>query len=279
MVVNNLSKRFGKKQALNSVSFRLDQRCTALLGPNGAGKTTLIKCLTNLVTPTSGFVGLDSESELEVGYLPQHFNFLPNLTVREALTYLGTLSNIDDENLKREITSVVNLTNLSDYENTKIKALSGGTMRRLGVAQALLGSPQLLLLDEPTASLDIEERGKLKAVLARAKEVCSILIATHLTEDIVGLCDRALVLYEGRIIFDGEVENMASFAKGRVIESVDETPRFIGGVSSGTLISDGSTKYRFVMPATSSEYCAEPNIEDGYLALLHDCSGDKGEKR
>jgi len=269
MIVTNLSKRFGKKHALNNVNFELDQRCTALLGPNGAGKTTLIKCIAGLIAPSEGFVNSSNNAKVKVGYLPQHFSFLPNLTVRESLVYLGILSKIDRKSLDDEVTSVVELASLSEYVDTRVKMLSGGTIRRLGIAQSLLGSPELLLLDEPTAGLDIEERGKLKSVLARAKKSSSLLISTHLAEDITGLCDRALVIKRGKLIYDGGVEGIADFANGRVFESKDEKVRLIGGIASGTSLTEAGIVYRYVMPDASSEFSIEPTIEDGYLALLH----------
>jgi len=213
MNISNLSKNFGRKQALEGVSFQLDHRCTALLGPNGAGKTTLIKCIAGLTPIIGGKVILDDlgndSAGLRVGYLPQSFSFLPNLTVREALNYLGNLSKIAAEALDSEVESVIEQTNLSEYAEVRIKALSGGTARRLGIAQALLGSPNLILLDEPTAGLDIEERVKLKSVLSLAKESNSILISTHQVEDIVDVCERVLVIDNGRLIYDGLLCDLA----------------------------------------------------------------------
>jgi len=271
MIITNLSKKFGKKQALRSVNLELFQGCTALLGPNGAGKTTLIKCIAGLISPSDGFVGSDRNEKITVGYLPQQFSLLPNLTVYESLVYLGNLGKASRGDLEDEIMSVIELANLSDYASTKVKTLSGGTTRRLGIAQALLGFPELILLDEPTAGLDIEERNKLKSVLARIKSSNLVLISTHSIEDIIGLCDRALVIHKGRLIYNGKIEDIADFARGRVVESEDERPKFFGGVASGTSTIEGETIYRYVMPEVSNKYSVEPNTEDGYLALLHAC--------
>lgn len=268
MRVTDLSKRYGIKRALDGVSFDIDHRCTALLGPNGAGKTTLMKCIAGLMSPTSGaIVARDSDST--IGYLPQHFSFLPNLTVLESLAYLGRLSGIGEDRLDAELEAVIEKTRLGEYADMRVKALSGGTTRRLGIAQALLGPPELLLLDEPTAGLDIEERGKLKDILARASRGHTILISTHLAEDIVGLCERALVLKSGKLLFDGAVGELTSFAEGRVCVSTDESPSASGGITSGLAVISGSSAYRYVMPERSAEYTESPTIADGYLALLH----------
>jgi len=274
MIAANLSKKFGKKQALRSINFEMGQECVGLLGPNGAGKTTLIKCLAGLINPTDGEVVSSVDgAKPKIGYLPQQFSFLPNLTVWESLTFLGILEKIDRNVMDAEITSVVELTNLADYRDVRVKALSGGTLRRLGIAQALLGNPDTVFLDEPTAGLDIEERGKLKSVLSRSKEKCGLLIATHLIEDIAGLCDRVLVLKEGQLIFNGKIEELAIFATNRICISEDESPLRVGGIASGSSFADGRGMYRFVMPQTSAEYSAPPTIEEGYLTLLHGFKG------
>ena len=270
MQITNLSKRFKRKYALRGIDFALDNECTALLGPNGAGKTTLIKCIAGTLTPTEGVITASGdEKSSRVGYLPQGFTFLPNLTVREALSYLSHLSEIPQDNIEPEVLRVIDLANLQDFTDTRVKALSGGTLRRLGIAQALLGCPRLLLLDEPTAGLDIEERAKLKTVLAKIKEDNNILISTHLLEDIIGLCDRVLVLREGSLIYNGRLEALSSFAENRVLLSKDEKPKQAGGVVSGSSFAVGEVQYRFVMPEKSLENVAVPTVQDGYLALLH----------
>ncbi len=268
MRVTDLTKWYGRKRALNAVSFDLDQRCTALLGPNGAGKTTLMKCIAGLMSPTSGTVDLRGKDPV-VGYLPQQFSFLPNLTVRESLMYLGRLGGIGEDALVAQVDDVIAKTRLTEWADMRFKALSGGTARRMGIAQSLLGPPELVLLDEPTSGLDIEERSKFKDVLARASGSHAIVISTHLAEDIVGLCERALVLQLGSLIFDGAVEQLRAFATGRVCLSADDSPSAGGGIVSGLSVEAGSSVYRYVMPERSAEYTASPTVADGYLALLH----------
>jgi len=271
MRLTDVTKRYGAKQALDRVSFELDHGCTALLGPNGAGKTTLMKCIAGLISPTRGVISRDPDAA--IGYLPQDFSFLPNLTVRESLVYLGRLSGIGEDHLTTQVDLVIENTRLEEYSDVRLKALSGGTTRRLGIAQALLGPPELLLLDEPTAGLDIEERGKLKDILARTSRVHAILVSTHLAEDIVGLCDRVLVLQNGTLRFDGSPDQLISYADGRVCVSADDSPSSRGGITSGLTVAAGSSAYRYVMPERSSECTEPPTVADGYLALLHGYAG------
>lgn len=273
MKVNSLTKKYRRKLALAEVSFELSAGCVALLGPNGAGKTTLISCIAGLEKPSSGSVELgpgDAKTGV-IGYLPQQFNFMSHLTTAEALSYLAALGKIKSMDLKTEVARVIELANLSEYAETRVGELSGGTLRRLGIAQALLGSPELLLLDEPTVGIDIEERANLKSVLARIASLSAMIISTHVVDDIKGLCDRILVLNKGRLCFDGTPAALTAFAEGRVYISKDEEPALRGGVASSSLFtsqSDDAT-YRYIMPVRSLEYCGAPTLEEGYLALLH----------
>lgn len=275
MQVIDVTKKYSRKQVLSSVSFQVENGCVALLGPNGAGKTTLISCIAGLISVSSGSIEFDHQANCSsVGYLPQQFTFLPHLTVRESLQYLGRLSAIPEGKIPIEVDAAIASTNLSTYETTLVKALSGGTIRRLGIAQSLLGDPELLLLDEPTVGLDIEERGKLKTILARLKASRTMIISTHLVEDIVGLCDKVLVLSNGKLLFDGLPTDLMAFARGHVCISSDDSPTANGGVPSSTSFSAKEYQSRFVMPESRPEYDVAPTLEEGYLALLHGFVGE-----
>lgn len=279
IVLTNVSLKRGKSELLSNINFEIDQRPTALLGPNGAGKTTLIKCLTGIMRPTKGYVTASTEQKCGIGYLPQHFSFVSTLTVEEALTFLGILKGVKQSNLLEEINSVAQMTNLLDYLNVKVGALSGGTMRRMGVAQSLIGDSNLLLLDEPTAGLDIEERGNLISVLSRLQASRSVLVATHSVNDVEDLCERVLVMQRGRLIFDGSVEDVAELAEGRVIESSNRFQKKQRGIEAGTMNRRGRTYFRYLMPKKSTEHDATPSLLDGYLALIHDSDDDKRRNR
>ncbi|MCL2403504.1 MAG: ATP-binding cassette domain-containing protein [Coriobacteriia bacterium] len=268
MIIASLTKRYRKTLALSEVSFKLSSGCVALLGPNGAGKTTLINCIAGLEQPTSGAIKLPQKN-LNLGYLPQQFNLMPHLSIFEALSYLAVLGNLDAMSLAKEIDRVIELANLSDYRDLRVGELSGGVLRRLGIAQALLGSPEMLLLDEPSVGLDIQERGNLKSVLARATGSNAMIISTHIVDDIKGLCDRILVLNRGRLCFDGDPVTLTAFAKGRVCISSDRSPRTRGGIVSTSFFVEDIQVSRYVMPDKDLAYTTEPTLEEGYLALLH----------
>lgn len=278
MILRDLSKKYHKIQALRDVSFELTNGCTALLGPNGAGKTTLLNCITGAVKPTSGEVVFqrDGASRCQIGYLPQQFSFFDNLRIFETLEYLALLGGCPKNAVKSEVERVVHLCNLEAFAELKIKELSGGTLRRLGIAQALLGSPEILLLDEPTAGVDIEERAHLKSVLNSLATDETMLISTHLISDIEGLCDRILVLIGGQLVFDGSPRDLAAIALGRVRLTNDDAPEREGGVITGASQADthGHAQFRYVMPERHESNIEPPTLEDGYIALLHFSKND-----
>lgn len=173
LVIEQLTKTYGSKQALNGVSFKVGEGIHGLLGPNGAGKTTLMRLLATLLTPTSGKamiggVPLTDKAQIRqlVGYLPQEFAFYPGMSVLEAMDYLALLSGVKGHSeRKRRIDDLLEQVNLTEQRRTKVKALSGGMKRRLGVAQAMVHEPKLLIVDEPTAGLDPEERIRFRRLL------------------------------------------------------------------------------------------------------------------
>ena len=210
IVIDNLSKRYGKKEAIKSVSLTIPNGMYGLLGRNGAGKTSLMRILATLSVPTTGEVKLNGVSIKEtakiremVGYLPQDFSMYRSMTVFGVMDYLGLLSNIPDKVRKERIHELLDKVNLKDNAKTKVKALSGGMKRRLGIAQALLHNPQILIVDEPTAGLDPEERIRFRNLLSDFADGRIVLLSTHIASDIESTCDGVAVLNDGRLIFHG----------------------------------------------------------------------------
>jgi ABC-2 type transport system ATP-binding protein len=196
--INGITKHFGKKEVLHDISLHLDNSIYGLLGPNGAGKTTLLRILSGIYDQH----GQNSIHHLglRVGYLPQKFGCFPNLTVFEQLQFFCCIKKLSENKQKTEIHRVMELTNLLELSKVKCRKLSGGMVRRVGIAQAILGKPDLLLLDEPTVGLDLEERRQFIHIIRNFDTEMPILLSTHIAEDITALCDKLLIMKSGRII-------------------------------------------------------------------------------
>ena len=187
IVIKNLSKNYGKKQALKNVDLTIRQGMFGLLGPNGAGKTTLMKIIATLLQKTEGDMrvcGIDINNDREIrriiGYLPQDFSMYGNMSVYEAMDYLGVLSGLSRQQRKDRIPSLLEQVNLTDDVKTKVRAMSGGMRRRLGIAQALIHDPKVLIVDEPTAGLDPEERVRFRNLLSETAKDRVVILSTHI---------------------------------------------------------------------------------------------------
>jgi ABC-2 type transport system ATP-binding protein len=273
-VLDGASKRYGSTVALAPTDLRLEPGLIGLLGPNGAGKTTLIRLLATALSPTTGRISLAghdvtgsaaerTEARRRLGYLPQEVHFPRSMTAFAFLDYIAVLKEWNVRSARhQEVRRVLELVNLGEQGGRKVRALSGGQRRRLSIAQAFIGNPSLIVLDEPTTGLDPEQRASLRGVLTRHAGVATVLLATHQTEDISALCDRVIILDEGRIRFDGAVSELIATAAGQVWVGEVETK---GALSSWRMPS-GAVKSVGGSPAPSCEL-AEPAVEDAYLLL------------
>lgn len=273
--VTGVVKRFGRTRALDGVTFDAGPGITGLLGPNGAGKTTLLRVLATVMAPSAGQVrilGRDPASPRErleirrrLGYMPQEPGFHKNFTAFEFVDYVAILKELTDRRARHaEVRRVMATVGLSDVEGRKIKALSGGMRRRVALAQALLGEPELLILDEPTAGLDPEQRLRFRETMSHLGEDRSILLSTHQTEDVAALCPRVVVINHGKTLFAGTPRELADVARGSVWLSSER--------ASGARLSyrTGEGRYRNIGAAPSDADLVEPTVEDGYLMLLGD---------
>lgn len=213
--IQNLTQRYGKKTALNGVSVSIGPGMYGLLGRNGAGKTTLMKTIIGLLPPKEGEVSLCGTPVSDIyavrrmiGYLPQEFSLYPGMRVFEVLDYLGLLSDIPKKERHERIDRLLRKVNLYPQKGEKVKALSGGMKRRLGMAQALLHEPKILVADEPTVGLDPEERVRLRELLVAEAENKIVILSTHIVEDIAAACKNTAVLEEGRLIYSGSVQTL-----------------------------------------------------------------------
>lgn len=286
IVIDNLSKRYGKKEAIKNLSLKIPSGMYGLLGRNGAGKTSLTQILAALSVPTNGDIWLNGVSIKEtakiremVGYLPQDFSMYRSMTVLGAMDYLGLLSDIPKEIRKERIDELLEKVNLKDNAKTKIKALSGGMKRRLGIAQALLHNPQILIVDEPTAGLDPEERIRFRNLLSDFADDRIVLLSTHIASDIESICDGVAVLNDGKLIFHGSTEELIRQADGKVylITASKELDRHIKEKYVCLNMSNTRTgiQYRILSdtPPKEKGNIQSPTLEDGYMYLLHQIEG------
>ncbi len=217
LAIQGVGKRFGDRRVLDDVSFGLDRGVTALLGLNGAGKSTLMRILATVEDADEGVVTVEGSPvagsagrkayRSELGWLPQHFSYPPAQTVRQYVEYVAWLKCVPRGSRAAAAREAVAAVGLEDRLDERLARLSGGMLRRAGLAQALVNEPAVLLLDEPSAGLDPEQRAALGTVIHRAGERAAVLVATHLLEDVASAADFVLVLHQGSILFDGSVED------------------------------------------------------------------------
>lgn len=281
IVIKRLNKSYGKKQALRNVDLRIEKGMFGLLGRNGAGKTTLMKVLSTLLEKDSGKVkvcGIPVEHSAEIrkitGYLPQEFSMYPNMKVYEAMDYLGVLSGLTKAQRKERIPMLLERVNLTDNAGTRVRALSGGMKRRLGIAQAILHDPKVLIVDEPTAGLDPEERVRFRNLLSEIAEDRIVILSTHIVGDVEATCEEIAVIDRGRILFRGTVEELLSLVEGRVYRaevSRKELERIRSSYTVTSMITLGNNvKVRFLadtQPFHGAQHC-DAGVEDAYMYLM-----------
>lgn len=225
--VEHLCKSYRKKEALKDVNFKLEQGVYGLLGENGAGKSTLMRILTTVDFPTSGSIlyggknitEMDEDYRSLVGYMPQDYSVYPSFTATDFLSYMGTLKGIPEEKLKIKISEVLEFVNLSDVANKKVRTFSGGMKRRIGIAQAILNDPEILILDEPTAGLDPKERIRFSNILSNMAKEKIILLSTHIVSDIEAIANQLIVIRKGKITASGNIDQMVDEVAGKVWEA------------------------------------------------------------
>ena len=268
--VKQLSKSFGRKKAVCDVTYSFQTGVYGLLGPNGAGKTTMIRCMLGLY-PHKGNVVIgdlnSSKNDNRIGYLPQRNNAFPGLTVEEQLQYFANLKNMDKQEIPAEVDRVLELVNLAEQRTVKGRKLSGGMIRRLGIAQALLGKPELIIFDEPTTGLDPEERMRFKNIIRRIGKESTVLMSTHIVEDVEAVCDRILIMKEGSIVASGTQEEISRYAEGKVYE-FPRTKQVNTWFVVKEIMKDGEEYIRILTNDEMEVEAIQPAIEDGYLCVL-----------
>jgi ABC-2 type transport system ATP-binding protein len=268
-----LSRSFGRLRAVDALDFTTTTGVTGLLGPNGAGKTTLLRMLATVTAYDEGSLRIlgqdprDAAGRLAIrrslGYLPQDAGFHRGFTAFEAIDYIAVLKeHVSPRSRHDEVRRVLDLVGLNDVATKKVRALSGGMRRRLALAQALLGHPDLLVLDEPTVGLDPEQRIRFRDLVSEAGSGRTVLLSTHQTEDVAAVCSHVVVMNKGRHLFGGSVAELTAVADSRVWVDSARDPR----AYAAWRLADGS--YHHVGEPPAGAELVRPRIEDAYLLLL-----------
>jgi ABC-type multidrug transport system ATPase subunit len=284
LTITGLSKTYDNGvRALDRVNLTIGRGLFGLLGPNGAGKSTLMRTIAALQEPDEGEIVLDGldvlaqpqELRRRLGYLPQDFGVYPGLSALVLLDHIAVLKGLNDKRARREqVHALLELTNLYDVRNKAVSTFSGGMKQRFGIAQALLGAPSLIIVDEPTAGLDPEERSRFHNLLAEIGENAVVLLSTHIVEDVSDLCPRMALLAGGRVVLEGEPARLIAELSGRLWRKTKPKPaasayrashdiiatRLFGGQAQVYALADGRPEPGFEPAA--------PDLEDVYFSVL-----------
>jgi ABC-type multidrug transport system ATPase subunit len=284
LTITGLSKTYGNGvRALDRVDLTVGRGLFGLLGPNGAGKSTLMRTIAALQEPDEGSIvldGLDALAEPQelrrrLGYLPQDFGVYPGLSALVLLDHIAVLKGLNDRRARREqVHELLELTNLYEVRNKAVSTFSGGMKQRFGIAQALLGAPSLIIVDEPTAGLDPEERSRFHNLLAEIGESAVVILSTHIVEDVSDLCPRMAILAGGRVVLQGEPARLIAELSGNlwrktVPKAAVEEYRASHGVIASRLFGGQAQVYVLAerRPEPGFEPAA-PDLEDVYFSVL-----------
>ena len=222
--IKNLTKIYGKKRANDGITVTLENGVYGLLGPNGAGKTTLMKQITTLIKPDKGEIlyngkdifNMDDKYRNIIGYLPQEFGVYKNFTAKQFLQYVGALKGMSGKNLNSKVNELLELVGLYDVRNKSIGKFSGGMKRRVGIAQVLLNDPKVIVLDEPTAGLDPQERTRFRNLIAKISRDKIIILSTHIISDIESVAKETIMVKEGKLLMKGTHREILSDMNNKV---------------------------------------------------------------
>jgi ABC-2 type transport system ATP-binding protein len=285
LVITNLSKTYPNGvKALDNINLEISNGMFGLLGPNGAGKSSLMRTIATLQEADSGSIMLnDIDVEKEprklrqaLGYLPQEFGVYPNITAYGLLDHVAVLKGITSGSERKEmITYLLNKVNLFDKRNKKVKSFSGGMKQRVGIAQALIGSPQLIIVDEPTAGLDPGERNRFHNLLADVGEDVVVILSTHIVDDVRELCNNMAIMNNGRLVYTGSPITVIDELRGQVWRKAIEREQLQEHMDNYRIISNkmvaGKPQIHVLSEINPGEgfVSIEPNLEDVFFNKIH----------
>ncbi|MDO5716272.1 MAG: ABC transporter ATP-binding protein [Tissierellia bacterium] len=282
IILKDVCYSYGNKKVLKNISVEIPSGMFGLLGRNGAGKTTMMKLITGLLPLQSGTIKVEGvsvtnirELRKNIGYLSQDFDFYHDMNVLEALHYLAVLDHIPRQISKKRVEELLDLVNLRDVSRDKVKALSGGMKRRLGIAQALLNDPSVLIVDEPTAGLDPEERIRLRKLLGELASKKTVLLSTHITGDIESSTRNLAILNQGKMIYRGTIDDILENTKNYTYEGIVSRDSFHDLDQAYHVYEQQDTlegirvKLLSGRPVGSGFTPTRPSLEAAYLNVLY----------
>lgn len=280
LTVKDVTKRYGKFTVLEHISLEFQPGVYGLLAPNGAGKTTLMKMLTTLAFPTEGEIlwnGTDIRSlgaayRQQLGYLPQQLGFYPHYTPNQYLSYLSALKGLDGKTAGERIPKLLDLVGLSEVADKKMKKLSGGMVQRVGIAQALLNDPKILILDEPTAGLDPKERGRFRNILSGLSRDRIVILSTHIVSDVENVANQLILLKDWQVYREDTPKNLCRSMEGRVFEITVQEEEVEAFGTSHLILAQRQEGERVSLRFTDGDIPtgavpAVPTLEDAFLAI------------
>lgn len=279
LIFDRVTKQFKNKIAVDQVSLRLTEGVYGFLGANGAGKTTLLRMLCGVLRPTRGEIlcngaeirGMDGEYRHLLGYLPQDFGYYPDFTAKRYLEYLAACKAVPKDLAKDKVQEVLQLVGLSKEQKYKIKTFSGGMIRRLGIAQALLNEPEILILDEPTSGLDPKERIRFRNIISAMSKGRIVILSTHIVSDVEFIADQILLMKQGKIVEQGTSSEVTAAARGKVWEYLaepEEVPELNRKFAISNLKNEGDKVYLRIVSdgcPCSGAALTKAGLEDVYL--------------